>query len=221
MERIRASWTHVVNLWNMEDLSADSEIMAFAEKAYRHCEEWFGTPEDAHWRYELFRGPRSSATRNPLTQSYLLLIREPWYDPEETYGSIAHEMYHRFTTRWKTLRRILWVDEMVAFLTTQHILIEEGSGVYAHQKLRACLKYPRRMDIQALERTRRRRPLWPFGRLPYPRDFGPSVAVLGHSLEEIVGWEQICRLVRCRTWNEWYRGLPPEILRQVRRLLEQ
>lgn len=47
-----------------------------------------------------------------------------------------------------------------------------------------------------------------------------GVTKLGRSLEALISWEDICRLVHCATWEEWLAPFEADTREVVSQLLE-
>ncbi len=190
---------------------ASPELYAFADAAYQYHVNCFGLLADAHWRYEILTAYKACAVRDPLRRVYILSVRECDQQPQDQLASVAHEMYHRVTSRRKGLgglHKHLWVDEMLAFLATHHVMCEQGLSDYATAELRLCFAQNERLGIDTLKGLRRKPDLGNLLSSQYPPGFRASIAVLGISIQSVVGWEAMCRLVHCRKWSDWLDGLP-------------
>jgi hypothetical protein len=197
-----------------------TEIHRFAARAYEMCATWYGPPQDAHKPYTLLYGPCTALTLDPLKQVYRVVVSEGNQTDEQKCAAIAHEIYHRVTFLCAGLRRTLWVDEMMAFLTSQHVLIEIGFGDYAMTRRKAYTSRPLILAVDALGRAKRRRILFGIGGISYPEGFAAGVATVGCQLEDIVGWDHMRQVLACRDWQEWLLSLPPRKRAQAGRLLQ-
>jgi hypothetical protein len=201
---------------------SERELYEYAEFAQTKLIEWFGEPADMDWTYtiELYR--YSALERDPFRHTYTIFLRKDYKSKEQFFADVAHEIYHRVTNWRSGLRRLMWVDEMIAFLATQHVLRGTGLSDYAdvikdHHYNRGNDEIP--LNIRQLRRYNHRRPFPGILGSNYPKTFGNSVALIGLSLEEAVGWEAICRLTFAINWNEWYSWLSPDAASQARQLL--
>lgn len=214
--------TLVAGIQSVSEESITPELYACADAAYRHHVSCFGTPKDASWKYEIITAPVATMGRDPFRRMYVLTVRVHDDPPERRLASAAHEMYHRVTSHGKGLhRQHLWVDEVLAFLATDRFLREYGLKEYCGTELKLRYAVSHRLDMRTLKGLRRRPNL--FGLIPsqYPLHFGSTIAVLGKTLEELVGWESMCALVRCRTWQEWLAELPPKVQSRVRDIIQE
>jgi hypothetical protein len=180
----------------------------FADYALRHLTEWFGEPRDPDSAFEIIIDQRSVRSYDFLRRRYALFIRER-AELEPMLGSVAHEMYHRVTCRRKRagLHRLVWVDEVLACSASRKVLQRAGYHSYVEALVRDAKEAPKRLSIQELSKVR----YWPaFAMLrPYPTYFAETVTVVGESLEEAIGWPNMCALISHRRWSDWLAGLSP------------
>jgi len=215
--------TVVDNARSISEQSVTSDLYTAANQAYRYHVRFFGQPEDAHWKYEIITAHKASNGRDPFRHMYIITVREQ-DPPQQRLASLAHEMYHRVTSRRKGrngLHRHLWVDEMLASLTTHKFLCDHGQREYAQEIRKRCYAQPVRLDINTLKRLKRRPDFLGLLRSQYPPKFAGSIAVLGMTIEALVGWETMCSLVHCGSWHEWLDTLPDKTRKHVRELIEE
>jgi hypothetical protein len=196
-----------------------SRLEAAAQRAFDLNMKWFGIPRDRDRPFELLFGPRSGLSSDWFGKSYLICLRQSYTTDEELYASLFHEMFHRVTHFHPVLRRNLWIDEMLAYMSTQHTLEIENMNHYARMKSMAYRHSPKRLTIDQLSRARRSPYFMRLFKPYYPEGFAATVAHLGETLEEIVGWEAMCQIVRFNTIPEWIESLPEKQKRYVSELL--
>lgn len=207
-----------ITFWR--DFYEDESLHELAAWAFTENVEWFGLPTDSSWRHTIVRGPFSAMSSDPRSQQYLIFIRSSYRSSEQLCSAVGHEMYHRVTLCHNGLRRFVWVDEMMAFLVSQHLLMKKGFNDYAQLRLRVRFESDVIMGIKDLRSARRRRVWLGIKGIAYPEGFGAGVAALGTKVENLVGWEQMCRLVHCKTWEEWLAPLAPGVRQEVSDLLD-
>jgi len=214
---------HVASTVQAFDFTPDEALEAMARAAYQRMVEWFGPPSDAGTRVRVVRGPYTALGRDRLTREYVLIISSDLMGREQQIAAVAHEMCHRVVGCRKGLVQQLWVAEMLALVAEQHFLREHGMSQYAGFLMQAyaqdaCALSP----AESRRAARARNPLGtPFGvrRRPYPPGFTSGVAILGDSLERLVGWYAMCSMVGCTGLDDWLRILPDDRRASVRSLL--
>jgi hypothetical protein len=184
------------------------------------CCRWFGTPSDEVRATVVIASKRNSCSRNPFTGTYYISMRESIVEEDERRQVLAHEIYHRVTTRRKGLHRTPWVDEMIAYLATQRMLVTGG-----HQELAQQLELAHRLNefaisVRDLHSVKRKRFLFGDQAQAYPEGFGTAVALLGIELSGLIDWRSICALVKCKTWESWIEQLPSNVRANVVELLQ-
>lgn len=198
----------------------DSELDKFAERAYARCVEWFGLPRDPDKRYEIVGGLIGGTTRDLFDGHYIIVIPKSCQSWEQRVAVLSHEMYHRVTMRNGGLLNQLWVDEMLAAITELRMLRMEGLSAYADFYLHHICHDPTVLSANAVRTVRPKKNI--FLRclaMEYPEGFYSGVSLLGTKLEQLVGWEQMCRIVHCRTWDEWLAPLPVDLRSEICDLL--
>lgn len=219
LDRIRRA-LHAIDAFDPA-LGQDEDLRAFAVAAYSQCVEWFGIPDDHRIGFSIVGGPYTALARDLISRQYVIVISNELRHAEPRFASIAHEMYHRVTMHRRGLREALWVDEMLAFLTTQRILCGMGFAEYADERLRRQREEASTMSVEQLRRARPlfRRYLW-LSAVAYPAGFTAGSGVLGARLLEVVGWEHTARMIACHTWEQWLALLPESQVPKAVTLLE-
>jgi hypothetical protein len=198
----------------------DEELDAIAPRIYARCVDWFGPPIDPNWPYQIMGGPFGTTTRDFFAKRYIITIPTDCKTLEQRVAVLAHEMYHRVTMHRDGLRRQLWIDEMMAEVTTLKFLREAGFTWYANQWLCSLYDNPPALDMRDLQRgSRHKSGLWNALGIEHHDEFYDKVALIGVELQRLVGWEQICRIVHCRTWDEWLASLSADLRAEVCDLL--
>ena len=195
----------------------DPKLDAYADYAYPKCIAWFGPVQDPHWTYEINYAFRAGLTKDPFRKCYLIMLWRTCKEYEPLYDGIGHEMYHRVTNSRKGLRQIYWIDEMLAFLTAHHLLSDFGQGAYADY-LEQLYKEEAFLSLKELSEVQPARGIKRIFYFP-PDGFVPGILRIGIALEKMVGWENICSLVHCRTWEQWLSSLPDAMRQEAHRLL--
>lgn len=214
--------TLVAGIQSISEDSITPDLYKCADAAYQYYVSLFGMPKDASWSYEIITAPSASVGRDPFRRMYIVAVRISEQNRERRLASAAHEMYHRVTLLRKGLhRQHLWVDEMLAFLATDKFLRDYGLRAYCDAELKRRYAMPHRLKIETLKGLRRRSNLFGLVRSQYPPDFASTIAVLGKTLEQLVGWENICQLVHCRTWQDWIASLPQQVQPPVREIIQE
>jgi hypothetical protein len=166
---------------------------------------------------EVVHGPRTGCGWDPISRVYNIMIRKDVEAGGDRFAAIAHEVYHRVTwTRW--IHRVLYLDEMMAFLCTRQTLLETGYEELADEIDRQVRSVQNLPDVAILRRSRGRRPMGLIFN-SYPNGFYPGVSNLGLDLLSLVGWSRLCRLAKCNDIDDWIAELPAESQSQVRALI--
>ncbi len=195
------------------------ELQLFAERVSEVYRDWFGPPADPHWPAVLVAAAFEKCVRNFVLREYTVSIYYKLEREEEKKASIAHELYHRATMRFPGLRKQMWLDELLAFLATMHILKREGLTEFAEAYRNSlCLGYAP-MDVHSLQRSRTKRSWRTLGGIVYPPRFLATVANVGTALDNLLEWHEICGLVTYREWRQWLNTLPPDVRPQTIELL--
>ncbi len=211
---------NVAKLDELEIIESDDEdLYTFADVAYARYVEWFGPPKNPERPYKIKGGPYSGIGYDMFAREYVIVINKKYEYYEQCFATLAHEMYHRVTKHHRGLRQLLWVDEMMAEVSTRQLLCEQGYTDYADLRLQVDRQKVKQLNVSALKNAQRRRVLLGLRGFAYPEGFAEGVSLLGATLEKIVGWEQMCRLIHCQTWDEWLVILPDDVRLQVCRLL--
>jgi hypothetical protein len=219
---------HLQFIFKLRLNTHDEELEVFAQKAYVLCVEWFGVPQDADKKYKIVYAARSFNMR--VKKGYLIGIYDGYMRREDCFLTLSHEMYHRVAYLLPGLRKFVWVDEMMAFLTSVHIMQAEGYAAFAEKTLTSWRIQKQSKTTRSLQSeyysSRKnlemyRRPGFrddPDGE--YPEGFIENANNLGIRLETLVGWEAMCRILHCQTWEEWIQPFSKDVRAEVRRLLE-
>lgn len=190
-----------------DSLNSDAEMRAFAERSYAMCVRWFGRHADQDWPVELVFGRENGCWRNSLLRCYTIVVGRHNETTEQRVATIAHEVYHRTTMLKKTARVQLWIDEMMAFLASQHALIETGYREYSTQRAEWYRSEPR---LGSMEELWDAAPLRRGFQFIYPAGLPETAAVIGMSLETRIDWSQVRLLVNAPDWANWLQRLPRE-----------
>jgi hypothetical protein len=177
-----------------------------ARRAYDFCREWLGDPIDSHCPYMLIRGHSSACAYSFFDKAYMILISVRRMSLEERSGTIAHEMFHRFTQRRPGIHKQLWISEMLAALFSQWFLEHEGMDEYAAVVLETAVSQEGPVGVERLRRHRR--PLIRFVPNPYPPGYASDILCLGSAMEAAVGRKILCRLVGAPSLEGWLAALP-------------
>ncbi len=129
----------ILDAWNLVEIQ-DPHLLDFSKQAYNWCVTWFGIPVDELWEYEILIASMSGCSRQKLFKYYTIYIDKRNKSIEQKMAIIAHEVYHRVTIPKNSLRRIVWVDEMVAFLVSDRILMMSGLEQYAEYRKQKILE---------------------------------------------------------------------------------
>jgi len=142
--------------------------------------------------------------------------------PEHLCSDIAHEMYHRVTAGRKGLAGEMWVQEVLACLTSDWFLRSQGLEGYADHARDYWLSMMEKADVQTIRTYRRQKSRdWVFrGKSFYPNGFGDSVHRTGFSLSNLLDRSALCRMVEAETLDEWIASLPEEKQYAVCHVLE-
>ena len=181
----------------------------YADEAYRACVRWFGPPTDAQKPYKIMQGERSFFTRY-LGQP-VIVISETAVSNEQLCETIAHEMYHRVTEGRKGLADELWIKEIMALLTSQWFLRNQGFQAYAERTKSSLLASSWRADVGVLRKSSNgaRRYLF-FGTPVYSDAFVHSVWRIGYALQAAVKSSDLLSIVKASTLEGWIASLPQE-----------
>ncbi len=205
-----------------EPLANEKECEAYAKAAYQYCIGLYGPPADSKQAYVLTRGVSSDSGCSYILGKYTITLSPELETLDQLCMVIGHEMYHRITMRRKGLRRQIWIDEMLAFLTSLWFLQQQGFSSYAEYCIGACQESADSIDLNALRTFRR--PPW-HKRLrdlsqAYPENFYTDIARVAVALKRIVDGNDLCRILKATTVDEWIASLPPAKQYAVCRVLE-
>ena len=156
----------------------------YAKAAYACCIAWYGPPLDAQKPYYVTRAVEGSSFCNQVLGKYYLAISKDAVTPEQLCSDIAHEMYHRVTAGRKGLAGEMWVQEVMACLTSHWFLRNQGFEEYADTLKTYWLSIMQKADVQAIQachRGKSRDYVFRGGSI-YPDGFGDSVRRTGYAL---------------------------------------
>jgi hypothetical protein len=192
----------------------DTSLQSFAITAYRCCTDWFGTPPDEDWPCHIVQFRSNSCRRSVLFHEYYITVMSTYKMAEQSKATIAHEIYHRVTRLRGGLRKLPWLDELLAFLASQHVLRANGLSDYAKTRIKHARYRNCHVDLRAVKAV----PRWKyiFG---MPTWFYDAVATAGAELDRVLEWSIICRLIHSQSWDQWLQHVPIEQRTYVRDLL--
>lgn len=206
-----------------EDYPSDGPEAAeqYAKDAYTCCAAWYGQPHDPQKPYYLQQVEGSSFCTQILGKYYIAISNKATA-PEQLCSVIAHEMYHRVTAGRKGLAGEMWVQEMMAILSSHWFLRRQGFTEYADAVKKRWLDAPGEANVSLLRDSHRRRGgEWILrGGNVYSAEFTNSVGRIGHALICLMDGDDLCRMVKAATLEEWIASLPEEKQYGVSRLLE-
>jgi hypothetical protein len=206
-----------------------AELKNLAIAAYKCYEEWVGPPADPKCPCEIRAGYQKGyayCAYNRLIRRYVISIPNSTTNPNERLKMVAHEMYHRVTWRGRTtatsgrLGGQIWVEEMMANLASHRFLCEQGYAAHIERLEYHCRMQPGRFGAREL-RAVKREPRW-FGSSDplYPPGFQTDIIHLGMKLSRLLTWEDLCRLPKADTLEDWIVTLPEEVRASVRHILD-
>ena len=223
---LRQYWRDVKHRFNhhmFENFPAERVEAAegYAKAAYASCLAWYGPPLDAQKPYCVAQAVEGSSFCKLMFGKYYLAISKEVSTPERLCSVIAHEMYHRVTAGRKGLASEMWVQEVMACLTSHWFLRNQGFQEYTDHAKGYWLSVMGRADVQAIRACRRRklRDYILRGGSIYPNGFGDSVIRTGFALNSLLDEDDLRRMVKATTLEEWITSLPPEKQYGVCRLL--
>ncbi len=193
-----------------------------AKAAYACCVGWFGQPLDPRKPYCVQQAVAGNSFCMPMFDKYYLVLSKEAVTPEQLCSVIAHEMYHRVTTGRKGLANEMWVQEMMACLTSHWFLRKQGFQEHAEAAKKHWLGTMVTADVSAMRACRRqdwRRWILRGGDI-YPDGFADSAVRTAYALIRIVDGDDLCRIVKAATLEEWIASLPEEKQYGVCRVLE-
>ena len=205
-----------------EPIPNQEKCEEFAADAYKYCIELFGPPADPHRPYRLTNGTDEVSSCSYGLGLYTISLSPQCETLEEQCMVIAHEMCHRFIMHRKGMRQQVWVDELLAFLTSFWILRRQGLSEYAALLLENYINLPGKIDLRKLREFCS--PPWyiclkNLGPI-YPEHFYAEVARLAIALMRIASSNDLCRLAKVVSLEQWIDSLPEEKQYSVCRILE-
>jgi len=192
----------------------DDHLYDFAARSYGHCEDWFGAPSDAEWPCHILQSGRNSCRRSWILREYLITVMKSYTSADQSRATIAYQIYHRVTRLRRGLRQQPWLDEALAFSVSQRVLRVKGLGDYAEFRMDHYCGRRQTSDFAKLAKVSK----WIYlvGENSW---FYNGAATWISSLEQLLEWDVICRLVHCKTWDEWFQYVPAEKQKQTHDLL--
>lgn len=193
----------------------------YADAAYRSCITWFGLPLDPQKPY-FIQATAADSFCFPMPGKYYLAISEEAVIPEHLCYEIAHEMYHRVTANRQGLAGEMWIQEIMAHLTSDWFLRQQGFSGSAEAVKKHLLATPGTADISLLRASRRRRGgEWILrGGEVYSPEFVHSVVRISYALLRAVKADDLCRLSQAKTLEVWIDSLPQQDQYAACRILE-
>ena len=200
----------------------DQVTLDFAASAFDFYAMYFGSPPDSLWPYYFVMGPHCMIEQITIGKMYIITLQPQFQKPEQQIIAIAHEMYHRVSKPIRRGRLVaeLWVEEMMASRAAYKFMEANGYGSYVDLDLKYMATLSGRLTVSELKAVRYQRKRLRMTVHEYPKGFYHSINLLAAQVDEIVGWEAMCRIVSCVTWSEWFRTLPDDQCNRVRELLE-
>lgn len=195
------------------------DYVDMAGDAYNWMMREFGSPCDPGWPYEISFGIESAFGRDPVRRLYSISLAVSLPSPSRVRGAIAHEMCHRFLHRRDRAIRAPWLKEAVIETAARRYMRHAGEDSWVGDRLRAAHASPRRLSIAELSLVRRMPWFLNPSRSMYPKGFGETIIIVGETLEETVGWDNVRSAVRFGTTEEWIRSMPECKQRCVREIL--
>ena len=205
-----------------EPISNQEKCEEFAADAYKYCTELFGPPADPHKPYRLINGPDEVSSCSYALGLYTITLSPQCETLEEQCMMIGHEMYHRFTMHRKGLRQQVWVDELLAFLTSHSFLKRQGYLDYADSYVRAYKNSDEKLNVKKLREYPR--PSF-YNRLKniglrYYDEFYYDIAQLEIALKAVLRSKDLYPLLKATSLDLWIDSLPEEKQYSVCRILE-
>lgn len=224
---LRQYWRDVKHRFKhlmFEDFPAEGVEAAekYAKAAYACCVAWYGPPLDPQKPYCVEQSIEGASFCKPMFGEYHLAISKQVSTPEHLCSDIAHEMYHRVTAERKGLASEMWVQEMMAWLTSHWFLRDQGFREYADTAKEHWLFGMEQADIGAARASHRQiAGNWVIlGRSLYPEGFTGTVIRIGYALNRLLGGDDLRRIIKATTLEEWAASLPAERQYAVCRVLD-
>lgn len=206
-----------------DDFSAEYAGIAeqYAQAAYDCCVAWYGPPLNPQKPYCLQQVDGTSSC-SYMFGKYCLMISRKATTPEQLCSVIAHEMYHRVTVKRQGLAKEMWVQEMMALLSSHWFLGQQGFTEYAEAVKKRWLDAEGKPDISLMCASRRRlgRDWLLRGGDWYTPEFTISVGRISYALMHLLNDNDLRRIIKAVTLEEWIASLPHEKQYGVCRLLE-
>lgn len=207
-----------------EDFPAEGVEAAekYAKAAYACCVAWYGPPLDPQKPYCVAQSIEGNSFCKPMFGRYYLAISKQVSTPENLCSDIAHEMYHRVTAGRSGLASEMWVQEMMAWLTSHWFLRDQDFREYADRVKNYTLSAMEEADIVAARASHRQiaRNWVILGRSLYPEGFTGTVIRIGYALDCLLDDDDLRHIIKATKLEEWVASLPAERQYAVCRVLE-
>lgn len=212
----------IASVRSIKPIKDDPDLIALADAAYACCVEWYGPPDDPELPVELVQGPWNRCSRSRILRQYIIYLYPHCETMEQRCSAIGHEMYHRVTMRRRGLRRQPWIDEMIACLTAQWFLRQQGFSEYADFLQRWYSEQMERGTVAWLRKAARPNPIHRMfvPNSSYIKRFYTSVTCVGMALDRVVASKDIRRILTAKTLADWINSLPSESRYSACRILE-
>jgi len=207
-----------------EDFPAEGAEAAeeYAKAAYACCIAWYGSPSDARKPYCVAQSIEGNSFCKLILGKYYLAIAKEVSTPENLCSDIAHEMYHRVTAGRKGLASEMWVQEVMACLTSHWFLRDQNFREYANRAKDYWLSEMEQANIIAARASHRQKMRnWVIlGQSIYPKGFSETVLRIGYALNRLLDADDLRRIIKATTLEEWITSLPADRQYAVCRVLE-
>ena len=205
-----------------EPIPNQEKCEEFAADAYQYCSEVFGPPADPHKPYRLTIGIDEISSCSYALGLYTISLSPQLETLEEQCMMIGHEMCHRFIMHRKGMRQQVWVDELLAFLTSHSFLKRQGYSDYAESFAQAYISSSGKLNVKKLREYPR--PSL-YNRLKnmgpcYYEEFYCDIAQLLIALKTVLRSNDIYLLLNATSLEQWIDTLPEEKQYSVCRILE-
>ncbi len=212
LRQIRRVW-EARHAW---DEAVPAEWYDYTRQVVTVMTGWFAVPPETLKDFRIRYGPSNCLLYNRVRKACTIVVEAAQREPGLQWYGLAHEVYHCVARECDGLRRVLWVDEMVAFTAAIEAMRVLGHGDEAHLVERAMLRAPRKLTVDELWAVRGYR--WPGFLNPIP-GLHAGAAVVGMRLQAVVRGGHLIGLARARSWADWLRPLQPATQDTVRRIL--
>ena len=187
-----------------------SEADRYAAEAYIFCKACFGEPKDAKQPHHVVQGNADFAFCWHCLGTYYLVMSKEVVSSESLCSQVAHEMFHRVTADRKGLAGEMWIQEMMACLTSYWFLRRQGFKEYAEAHRKGWLDAPGEIDVVLMRNSKRpSHRNYPYnGGDAYSATFLLTMFRVGYALNRIVDGNSLCRIISFPNLSEWIKSLP-------------